>query len=163
MKEKSRIDWKCRDIAIVKAGVDHCGIMFNVLGPAVFLKQWWVPIEDPDEDDPTFFKESCLELFEPGDNYIPTILRPVIEKESRPKETKYAIGQLEEDANEIGMWDGPNPNLLDLLEVPGRDVNSVIVKFAPDGDSLVYRWYPKGNCWRKVLDQDQEFYGKWEE
>ena len=63
MEEKSRIDWKCGDTAIVAAGVHRQGVSFNVLGPAVFLKQWWVPIEDPDEEDPSFHKESCLELF----------------------------------------------------------------------------------------------------
>ena len=61
MIEKLKIDWKAGDHAIVKDGWDRAGTVFRVLGPAVFLEQWWIPIEDPDEEDPTFFKESGLE------------------------------------------------------------------------------------------------------
>ena len=57
---KSEIDWQKGDTAQVKDGWDRAGTEFVVLGPAVFLGQWWVPIEDPDEEDPDFFKEAGL-------------------------------------------------------------------------------------------------------
>jgi len=56
----SEIDWQKGDVAEVKEGWGRAGTKFNVLGPAVFQLQWWVPIEDPDEDDPDFFKEAGL-------------------------------------------------------------------------------------------------------
>lgn len=62
--KKSEIDWQPGDIARVKEGWDRAGTWFAVLGPAVFLKQWWVPIEDPSEPDPTFFKEAALSKVE---------------------------------------------------------------------------------------------------
>jgi len=151
MKEKSKIDWKIEDIAIIKEHCENAGAFLRVLGPAVFLKQWWVPVEDPDEEDPTYHKESCLELFEPGESYIPTSLRQIIEKEKILRETGYGIGQLKEYDNEIGMWHGPNSNLMDMLNTPGQDDNFVVIKFASDGtNSIIYRWYSKGNCWRKA-------------
>jgi len=56
----SDIDWQKGDIAEVKKGWDRAGTRFVVLGPAIFQFQWWVPIKDPDEEDPDFFKEAGL-------------------------------------------------------------------------------------------------------
>ena len=64
MKERTQI-WTQGDIAEVKQGWDRAGTIFTVLGPAVFLKQWWVPVDDVAEDDPDFFKEAALTLIEP--------------------------------------------------------------------------------------------------
>lgn len=159
MKEKSRIDWKQGDTAVIGIGWDRSGIALSVLGPAIFLKQWWVPVKDPDEVDPTFHKESSLELVKPEllEIYVPFCLRPIVEKEKLPREKHYGIGQLKETEGEIGMWFGPNPILLDMLETPGKDDNSIIIKFHADGtDSILYRWSNLGLCWRRALDQ--EFY-----
>lgn len=57
---KSEVDWKVGDTAEVKEGWDRAGVRFAVLGPAVFLGQWWVPVEDPNEEDPDFHKEAGL-------------------------------------------------------------------------------------------------------
>lgn len=40
-------------------------VKFRVLGSPVFKDQWWVPIHDPREDDPTFFKAALLVKSEP--------------------------------------------------------------------------------------------------
>jgi len=61
---KPEVDWQEGDTAVIKEGWDRAGISFTVLGPAVFLEQWWVPVEDPDEDDPTFHKEAGLRKVE---------------------------------------------------------------------------------------------------
>jgi len=53
-------DWKAGDTAVVKEGWDAAGQRRNVLGPAIFQKQWWVPVEDPEDDGPTFQKEASL-------------------------------------------------------------------------------------------------------
>lgn len=63
----NKIDWKAGDIAEVKQGWDRAGFRFNVLGSAVFLGQWWVPIEDPKDDEPdepTYHKEAALKRIE---------------------------------------------------------------------------------------------------
>lgn len=57
---KSEVDWKRGDTAQVRTGWDRAGIMFTVLGPAVYHRQWWVPVEDPDEKYPDFHKEAGL-------------------------------------------------------------------------------------------------------
>lgn len=56
----SEIDWQKEDIAEIKKGWGRAGIRFTVLGPAVFLGQWWVPVQDPAEEDPDFHKEAGL-------------------------------------------------------------------------------------------------------
>lgn len=148
--EKSRVDWKVGDAAQVKPNVEGAGETFRVLGPAVFLRQWWVPIEDPDEEDPTFFKESCLDLFEPRGIYVPTSLRTYYEQQitPEPREVKYGIGQLHtsEPNAAIGMWLGPTTSLLEVLEIAGKDNNSVLIKFHTDGtDRIIYRWNTMGH------------------
>lgn len=35
--------------------------VFTVLGEPVWQDQWWVPVNDPREEDPTFFKAHLLE------------------------------------------------------------------------------------------------------
>jgi hypothetical protein len=35
-------------------------VVFRVLGSSVFKDQWWTPIDDPREEDPTFFKTALL-------------------------------------------------------------------------------------------------------
>lgn len=58
---KSEVDWQKGDTAQVQTGWDRAGTMFTVLGPAIFLGQWWVPVEEADyEEDPDFFKEAGL-------------------------------------------------------------------------------------------------------
>lgn len=52
--------WKKGDTAVVKDGWSLSNNHFTVLGPAIFLNQWWVPIID-DDGDPTFFKAAGLE------------------------------------------------------------------------------------------------------
>jgi len=60
-KNKPKIDWKCGDVAVVREHWEGAGSTFDVIGPAVFVKQWWVPIIDKDdESEPTFHKEAGL-------------------------------------------------------------------------------------------------------
>ncbi len=62
-KKKSEIDWKLGDVAIIKEGWDEARRLLFVLGPAVYVEQWWVPVIDYGMDpDPTFHKEAGLEL-----------------------------------------------------------------------------------------------------
>lgn len=61
MSEKSRVGWKAGDTAGLKIGWYGYPKEFKVLGPAVFVQQWWVPILDPDDEDPSFFKEAGLD------------------------------------------------------------------------------------------------------
>jgi len=60
----SDIDWRRGDTAEVKEGWARAGTRFNVLGPAVFQEQWWVPITDPVEEDPSYYKEASLKKIE---------------------------------------------------------------------------------------------------
>lgn len=60
----SEIDWQKGDIAEVKEGWARAGTRFTVLGPAVFQEQWWVPITDPVEEDPSYYKEASLKKIE---------------------------------------------------------------------------------------------------
>ena len=51
----------------------------------------------------------------------------------------------------FGFWDGPNPSLEAMLEVAGRDENSVIWRFNEDGtDDLIYKW--DGDVWVGVKE-----------
>lgn len=66
----------------------------------------------------------------------------------------YAIGQDEGDGG-YGMWDGPNPSLREMLEVIGRDTNSVIIRFNVDGtDEVIYRWYTEWKQWNQQREVD---------
>jgi hypothetical protein len=57
---KSKINWQKNDIAVIKEGWDQAGKGLEVLGPAVYVEQWWVPVLHPDEEDPSFYKEASL-------------------------------------------------------------------------------------------------------
>lgn len=52
--------WKKGDTAMIKDGWEGANNHMPVLGPAIFVGQWWVPILDLD-GDPTFFKAAGLE------------------------------------------------------------------------------------------------------
>ena len=52
--------WKKGDIAIIKEGCSSAGMELQVLGQAVFHQQWWTPCVDLEDEDPTFYKASCL-------------------------------------------------------------------------------------------------------
>ena len=52
--------WRTGQVAEIKSGWHQAGKRMKVLGPAVFVNQWWVPVLDPDEEDPTFFKHAAL-------------------------------------------------------------------------------------------------------
>ncbi len=52
--------WKRGDTAIIKTGWLNNGDQFKVLGAAIFVRQWWVPVIG-DDGDPSFFKASGLE------------------------------------------------------------------------------------------------------
>lgn len=53
-------EWRKGDIAQIASGWQNAGYKFNVLGPAVYLEQWWVPVEDSEDSDPGFQKEASL-------------------------------------------------------------------------------------------------------
>lgn len=58
---KSEVDWHQGDTAEVKDRWFRAGQKFEVLGPAVFFKQWWVPVIDPADKDPIFYEEAGLQ------------------------------------------------------------------------------------------------------
>jgi hypothetical protein len=54
-------DWKYGDIAVIREGWVFAGKHMKVLGSAIFCQQyWWVPVLDPNEEDPTFFEMAGL-------------------------------------------------------------------------------------------------------
>ncbi len=57
-------EWQKGDIAEVSKDWDRAGVRFDVLGPAVysiiFQQQWWVPVNDPEDEDPTWHKAASL-------------------------------------------------------------------------------------------------------
>jgi putative ATPase len=58
----------------------------------------------------------------------------------------YAAG-VEHSPNEFGMYDGPTPNLNDLLDQEGQE-NSVIIQFNGDeSEEILYRWDASGDRW----------------
>ena len=57
---KSEIDWQSGDIAVIREKWERAGCKLNVLGPAIFCRQWWVPVVDPEDSDPIFYKEAAL-------------------------------------------------------------------------------------------------------
>ena len=68
--------------------------------------------------------------------------------EKRP--LSYGIAQ-HNGENSFGFWDGPNPSLEEMLEVDGRDEDSVIWRFNEDGtDDLIYRWCCSE--WMKIVE-----------
>lgn len=75
------------------------------------------------------------------ESYTPSELRvepPWTEKQ--PQDLMFGIAQQESD-HEFGFWNGPNPNLQEMLETVGRDESSVIIRLNPDGfDEIIYRW-----------------------
>lgn len=65
---------------------------------------------------------------------------------------RYGIAQSDGNSS-FGFWDGPNPSLAEILEVDGRDENSVIWRFNADGtDELIYKWQEDDDRqgWMKV-------------
>ena len=46
----------------IKKGWHRAGAKVTVIGEPVFTKQWWTPILDDNEEDPTFIKTAALEL-----------------------------------------------------------------------------------------------------
>ena len=56
-------DWEKGDRARIKQGCEFAGSIIRVIGKAVYINQWWVPVIDPEDvDEPSFYKASCLEL-----------------------------------------------------------------------------------------------------
>jgi len=64
MAMTSAIDWKRGDTAQIKDRWEGAYSYLIVLGPALFYGQWWVPVINPDDSEPTFFKEAGLEKVE---------------------------------------------------------------------------------------------------
>jgi len=61
MKEKSNFDWKYGNHAVVKKGWEDEELVLFVLGPAIYWNQWWVPVVDVQDGEPSFHKEAGLE------------------------------------------------------------------------------------------------------
>lgn len=83
------------------------------------------------------------------ETYQPTKLR---DNAKHPlKKTQYTIGTKHEDREGIayGMWYGPSPNEIDMLEIVGRNSRDRIIKFNADGtNEEVWKW--KEDCWVKI-------------
>jgi len=155
--EKDIPDFRKGDIVQVKKGFFSSEIQTEVLGPPIFVRQWWVPILDTTTEEPNFFKAASLEKVDmeevSPEVYIPSSLR---ENQGLDKQDQvmYAIGQeIISSVVEYRMWDGPNTSLEEMLEVVGRDANSVIIRFNKDGtDEVLYRWNGTEECWVKELN-----------
>lgn len=52
-------EWKLGDTAEIRDGYMGANNHLTVLGPAILVGQWWVPILG-DDGDPTFFKAAGL-------------------------------------------------------------------------------------------------------
>lgn len=57
----SGIDWQLGDTAQIKDNWEGARSWRTVLGPAIFYRQWWVPVIDPQDGEPTFIKEAAVE------------------------------------------------------------------------------------------------------
>ena len=55
-----KINWKKGDKAVIKKGWENEGQIFEVLGPAIYIKQWWVPVISSECEDPDWYKEEAL-------------------------------------------------------------------------------------------------------
>ena len=53
-------EWKEGDIAYVARGWIGAGTEYRVIGFPVWKRQWWIPVDDPTDDNPVFFKDSAL-------------------------------------------------------------------------------------------------------
>ena len=56
---------------IIREGWHDAGKQATVLGPPVFVEQYWLPVVFDDEEDPTFFKLAGLRQTNAGDEDIP--------------------------------------------------------------------------------------------
>ena len=54
--------FKHGDIVVIRPGWEGAGTELYVLGGLVFHGQWWIPVVDPEDGDPTFFKAACVEF-----------------------------------------------------------------------------------------------------
>ena len=88
------------------------------------------------------------------ERYIPSVLS--MEEERIPREVAYGIGQEQQYFNpdktlrnvEYGMWEGPNPDLMRMLEVVGKDKYSVVIRFNENWtEDVLYRWSEDEDCW----------------
>lgn len=78
------------------------------------------------------------EIKELTNEYTPEVLRPIEPKPN--KEIMYTMGT-EHKRGEIGMRNGPNPELKEMLEVVGNSVRDCIIRFNQNGtDEILYRW-----------------------
>jgi len=59
-KPKPKFNWRKRGVAVIKEGWEGAGRELHVIGPAYLHEQWWVPVIDPEEEDPTWHKEAGL-------------------------------------------------------------------------------------------------------
>jgi len=83
------------------------------------------------------------------DEYTPGQNR---EEEPRLIEPMYAAGYAKDEHN-MGMFAGPSPNLMEMLEViPDDDQPAFIVYFGPiDGEHvLLYRWHRGKQAWIRL-------------
>jgi len=82
--------------------------------------------------------------------HTPSSLR--INRKPERTQVMYACGY-EHKPSQFGMWDGPNPDVMKMLEtVPEKEeLKPVIVEFKLDGsDEVIYRWDSENSCWVKT-------------
>lgn len=53
-------NWEKGDIVFIKNGWEDEGKEFEVLGPAIYEKQWWVPVISFEDEDPDWHKAAGL-------------------------------------------------------------------------------------------------------
>ena len=81
------------------------------------------------------------------ESYTPSIYGPPVVK--KRNEVVYAAGY-EEQPGSFGMFDGPTPSLIEILESIPCGTNPCIVRFNLDGsDDVLYRWDDTKHIWKK--------------
>ena len=85
---------------------------------------------------------------------LPREYQPKVLLEEKPKlrpRTMYAIG-IEREPREFGMINGPNPNLMKMLEEVGERGHRII-RLRRDGyDEVIYRW--RKDRWVRYREED---------
>jgi hypothetical protein len=158
MSKTPKFNWKLGDTAVIKCHCEGERTKLQVLGPAIFVEQWWVPVLHPEEEDPKWFKESHLYKEKGPEQYIPTSVREEMEEQDLPRtHPMFAIGQIQNrlslqcgnaDTAKIKLWHGPTPAEIDMLEQVGEDEFSVIIRYDLDGvDRIAWVW--KEDRWEK--------------
>lgn len=127
----SPVVYSTEDIAKERLNRFHTAVIGFIENPTVTV----VPI-DVITDESNMLPKS----------YVPSAYGPPEIK--KRNEVVYGAGY-EEQPGSFGMFDGPTPHLLDVLESVPCGVNPCIIRFNLDGsDTVLYRWSDIDHSWK---------------